>query len=138
MPKVRAESNGELTPAQGLSDEEGKQMILGPISLGGQKKGDLFQIEVESFWKWEWNANNANKFTIRNVFKISKRLFSLSRLHCQKLKSREGDSDVGDRIIMLATFFVMLVIFPIYQIGHQHFKRVTNTFGLQYPSPISM
>ena len=81
LPKVRAESNGELTPAQGLSDEEGKQMVLGPISLGGQKKGDLFQIEVESFWKWEWNANNANKFTIRNHFKISKRLFSLSRLH---------------------------------------------------------
>ena len=69
LPKVRAESNGELTPAQGLSDEEGKQMILGPISLGGQKKGDLFQIEVESFWKWEWNSNNANKFTIRNFFK---------------------------------------------------------------------
>ena len=67
MPKIRAESNGELTPAQGLSDEEGKQMILGPISLGGQKKGDLFQVEVESFWKWEWNANNANKFTIRNL-----------------------------------------------------------------------
>lgn len=57
-------------PAQGLSDEEGKQMILGPISLGGEKKGDLFQIEVESFWKWEWNTNNANKFTIRNLFKI--------------------------------------------------------------------
>ena len=70
LPKIRAESNGELTPAQGLSDEEGKQMILGPISLGGEKKGDLFQIEVESFWKWEWNTNNANKFTIRNLFKI--------------------------------------------------------------------
>ena len=89
LPKVRAESNGELTPAQGLSDEEGKQMVLGPISLGGQKKGDLFQIEVESFWKWEWNANNANKFTIRNLFKISKRLFSLKAPPCQKLKSRE-------------------------------------------------
>ena len=70
LPKIRAESNGELTPAQGLSDEEGKQMILGPISLGGEKKGDLFQVEVESFWKWEWNTNNANKFTIRNLFKI--------------------------------------------------------------------
>ena len=76
LPKVRTESNGELTPAQGLSDEEGKQMILGPISLGGQKKGDLFQIEVESFWKWEWNSNNANKFTIRNLFKINNRHFS--------------------------------------------------------------
>ena len=76
LPKVRTESNGELTPAQGLSDEEGKQMILGPISLGGQKKGDLFQIEVESFWKWEWNSNNANKFTIRNLFRINNRLQS--------------------------------------------------------------
>ena len=85
LPKVRTESNGELTPAQGLSDEEGKQMILGPISLGGQKKGDLFQIEVDSFWKWEWNSNNANKFTIRNLFKINNRHFSF----WQKLESME-------------------------------------------------
>ena len=28
--------------------------------------------------------------------------------------------------VMLATFFVMLVIFSIYQIGHQHPKSVTN------------
>ena len=35
-------------------------------------------------------------------------------------------SDVGDRIIMLATFFVMLVIFSMYKIGHQHFESVTN------------
>ena len=38
-----------------------------------------------------------------------------------------GDSDVGDImwIIMLATFFVMLVIFSMYLIGHQHLKHVT-------------
>ena len=34
--------------------------------------------------------------------------------------------DVGGRIIMLATFFVMLVIFTIYQIGHQHPESVTD------------
>ena len=67
MPKVRDESNGELTPPQGLTEQEGAQLILGPISLGGQKKGDLFQIEVESFWQWEWNSANANKFTIRHI-----------------------------------------------------------------------
>ena len=35
------------------------------------------------------------------------------------------DSDVDD-IVMLATFFVMLVIFPMYLIGHQHLKLVSN------------
>ena len=34
---------------------------------------------------------------------------------------------------MLATFFVMLAIFSMYYIGHQHLKLVTNTFGLQHP-----
>ena len=28
--------------------------------------------------------------------------------------------DVGDKIIMLATFLFLLVIFSIYYIGHQH------------------
>ena len=32
----------------------------------------------------------------------------------------------------------MLVIFSMCEIGHQHLKLVTNTFGLQHPSPISM
>ena len=39
---------------------------------------------------------------------------------------------------MLATFVVMLFIFSMYLIGHQHLKLVTNTFGLQHPSPTSM
>ena len=39
---------------------------------------------------------------------------------------------------MLATFFVMLMIFSVYWICHQHLKLVTNTFGLQHPSPTSM
>ena len=47
-------------------------------------------------------------------------------------------SDVGGRIIMLATFFVMLVIFWIYEISHEHPESVNNTFGLQHPSPTSM
>ena len=47
-------------------------------------------------------------------------------------------SDVGGKIIMLATFFVMLVTFSVYKIGHQHLKIITNTFGLQHPSPTSM
>ena len=33
---------------------------------------------------------------------------------------------------MLATCFVILVILPMYSIGHQHLKLVTNTFGLQH------
>ena len=40
--------------------------------------------------------------------------------------------DVGERIVMLTTCFVMLVIFSMYQIGHKHLKVVTNTFGLQH------
>jgi len=44
-------------------------------------------------------------------------------------------SDNGDKFIMMATFFVMLVIFPMYKIGH--LKLVTNTFDLQHPSPPS-
>ena len=39
---------------------------------------------------------------------------------------------VGDGIIMLATFFVMFVIFSMYLIGHQQLKLVNNTFCLQY------
>ena len=46
--------------------------------------------------------------------------------------------DVGCRNIILATFFVMLVIFSMYQIGHEHLKPVTNTFGLQHPSPTTI
>ena len=46
--------------------------------------------------------------------------------------------NVGDRIIKLATFFVILVIFSMYQISHQHLKLVTNTFDLQHLSPTSM
>ena len=34
--------------------------------------------------------------------------------------------DVGGRIIMLATFFVMLEICPMYWIGHQHPESVIN------------
>ena len=53
------------------------------------------------------------------------------------------DRDVGDRFNMLATLFVMLVIFqciqsPKSRIGQQHLKVVTNTFHLQNPSPTSM
>ena len=46
--------------------------------------------------------------------------------------------DVGGRIIIWTTFFVMLVIFSMYFIGHQHLKLVTNTFDLQHSSPTSM
>ena len=35
-------------------------------------------------------------------------------------------------------FFVMLVMFSMYQIGHQHLKLVTNTCCLPHPSPTSM
>ena len=38
--------------------------------------------------------------------------------------------DVDDRIIMLATFFVMLVIFSMYQIRHQHSESITNIWNL--------
>ena len=38
--------------------------------------------------------------------------------------------DVGGSIIMLATFVVMLVIFPMYLIGHQHPESVTNRSNL--------
>ena len=44
----------------------------------------------------------------------------------------DGDLHVGDRIIMLATFFVMLVIFSMYLFGLQHLKLVTSTFGYQH------
>ena len=50
--------------------------------------------------------------------------------------------DVGRRIIMLATFFVMFSnLFnrsPTSWIGHQHLKLVANTFDLQNPSPTSL
>jgi len=53
--------------------------------------------------------------------------------------------DVGGRIIMLATFFRYVGDFlnvlnwsSTSGIGHQHLKLVTNTFGLQHPSPTSM
>ena len=51
---------------------------------------------------------------------------------------QNGHIDVGDRNIMLATFFGMLVIFSMYEINHQHLKLVTNTFALQHPSPTSI
>ena len=73
----------------------------------------------------------------------------------------QDDSDVGD-IVMLVTLWwwlisdvggriIMLAIFSLYWwfsqrinrssaswIGHQYLKFVTNTFGLQHPSPTSM
>ena len=41
----------------------------------------------------------------------------------------KGNSDVGD-IIMLVTFFVMLVIFSMYKMGPQHPESVTNISNL--------
>ena len=38
--------------------------------------------------------------------------------------------DVGGRIIMLATFFVIFVIFSMYLIGHQNPESVTNVTNL--------
>ena len=46
--------------------------------------------------------------------------------------------NVDDRIIMLATFSVMFVIFSMYEIGHQYLKLVTITICLQHPSPSLM
>ena len=52
-----------------------------------------------------------------------------------------GHSDVADTILMLATFFIMLVILsvlnrsPTSQIGHRHTSIVINTFRPQPPSP---
>ena len=46
--------------------------------------------------------------------------------------------DVADKIIMLVTFFVTLVIFSIYLIGYQHLKIVLNSICLQHPSPTSI
>ena len=60
-----------------------------------------------------------------------------------------GDSDVGD-IFMLVTLWWWLIsdvddriIIYVFRyvgdfLGHQHLKLVTNTFGLQHPSPTSM
>ena len=48
----------------------------------------------------------------------------------------KGDSDVGE-IVMLVTLWWWL-IFSMYYIGRQHLRLVTNTFGLQHPSPTSM
>ena len=39
-------------------------------------------------------------------------------------------SDVGGRIIMLVTFFVRLVIFSMYKIGHHYRESVTNHSNL--------
>ena len=72
-----------------------------------------------------------------------------SRLLSQKLSAyglKLGDSDVGD-IVMLMTLwwwvtigdrFEMLVIFLMYEIGHQHLRLITNSFGLEHPSPTLM
>ena len=46
-------------------------------------------------------------------------------------------SDVGDRIIILLTFFVMLVIFLMYQIGHQYPESVTNISNLSQINLVS-
>ena len=46
-------------------------------------------------------------------------------------------SDVGGRIIMLATFFVMSMIFSMYWIGHQHPKSVTNMMMIGNISSLS-
>ena len=52
--------------------------------------------------------------------------------------------EIGDRIIMMATFFIMLGIFSPWnqsrksEIGHQYPKVVINTFLLQHLSPTSM
>ena len=52
--------------------------------------------------------------------------------------------DVGDRIIMLVIFSLcwcfsnVLNRSPTSWIGHQHLKLVTNSIGLQHPSPTSM
>ena len=47
-------------------------------------------------------------------------------------------ADFGDRLIMMASFFIIMVIFLMHKIGHQHPKVVTNTFGLQNPLPTLM
>ena len=46
-------------------------------------------------------------------------------------------SDVGGRFIMLATFFVILVIFPMYKIGHQHPESVTKISNLSPTHSVS-
>ena len=38
--------------------------------------------------------------------------------------------DIGSRIVMLATFFIMLVIFSMYLIGHQHPEPITDILNL--------
>ena len=43
--------------------------------------------------------------------------------------------DVGDRIIIIFTLFVMLVSFSMWLICNQHLKVVTNTFCLHHLSP---
>ena len=45
---------------------------------------------------------------------------------------------VGDFFRYVGDFLYVLNRSPTSWIGHQHFKLVTNTFGLQHPSPTSM
>ena len=65
---------------------------------------------------WMTLSRERTKVTKVTIFRRN------TSLACENINSQQGDSDVGD--------IVMLVIFSMYLIGHQHPESVTNTPNL--------
>ena len=68
-------SEGEKVPPIGLSKNYGTPLtdpyggsndivILGPITLSGEKSGDEFQVEINSKWRYTENKEKMDAFTL--------------------------------------------------------------------------
>ena len=125
------------------SDSDSGQHLRTQISLQPNAKMKLrpssrTNFKVSSFYTvlFMGHATRPDTFSIE-IFKISVNFLRFLNLVTLMLVTTLCwpflmVTDVGDRILMLATFFVMFMIFTMYWIGHQHLKLVANTFCRQH------
>ena len=106
-----------------LSHRRTEQIYSGWSKSGMRKSGRKLHLNYIIFqgWQWCWWHRYVGNFMM------------VTDLRCWL-----QNHYVGDFFRYVGDFLNVLNRSPTSWIGHQHLKFVTNTFGLQHPSPTSM